>query len=100
MRFKVAEYGEVFSTRRRGAELLDVLEQEADSVTSVEIDFDGVRSVGYSFADEFMGELAERASRRDGSIEISLVNASDRVERVILGSLERRGVDRAVVVPA
>ena len=99
MRFRLTDYGEVFSTRPRGAELLALLEQQASAATVIEIDFDGVKSVSYSFADEFVGELAERASR-DANYEVALAHVPQRAERVIFGSLERRGLDRAVLAYA
>lgn len=101
MRFRLKDYGEVFSTRSRGAELLAVLEEQAKAASVIEIDFDGVKGLSYSFADEFVGELAERVSGSGRSdIEIALAHVPERAERVILGSLERRGLDRAVVAYA
>jgi STAS-like domain of unknown function (DUF4325) len=99
MRFRLADHGGVFSTRPRGTELLALLEREAKDASVVEIDFEDVRNVSYSFVDEFVGELAERASRRD-AFEIALANVPARMERIIASSLERRGVDQAVLVHA
>jgi hypothetical protein len=100
MRFKLTDYGEVFSTRPRGAELLALLEEQARSASVVEIDFEGVKGVSYSFADEFVGELAERNSKRNAKFEIALAHVPRSAERVIFGSLERRGLDRAVLAYA
>lgn len=101
MRFRLNDYGEVFSTRSRGAELLALLEEQAETASVIEIDFDGVKGLSYSFADEFVGELAQRVSGTDRpAVEIALAHVSERAERVILGSLERRGLDRAVLAYA
>lgn len=93
MRFLLSKQGQVFSTRSRGVMLLDRLEQEIADAPTVEVDFDGVRSISYSFADEFVGELLERASAGRYRCSLVLTNLSPESERVIADSLHRRHVD-------
>jgi len=96
MRFTLADYGKVFSTRPRGAELLAVVESQAPRGVVVEIDFEGVQSVSYSFVDEFLGALVERASRPN-AFDVAVINAPTRFQRVIDGSLASRGLDDALL---
>lgn len=102
MRFKLASHGTVFSTRPRGLELGSQLERMAVAAQAqvVEIDFEAVNSMSYSFADEFVGKLAARSAANEVHFEIALTNLSEPADRVISGSLERRGLDRAVLTIA
>lgn len=65
MRYRIADYGTVFSTRDRGARVLvEVLEAyRARNNGEIIVDFEGVRSMTHSFADEFIGELLSMAKR-------------------------------------
>lgn len=92
MRFRLAEHGRAFSTRPRGAALLGVLEGKAHGASEAIIDFEGVTSVSYSFADEFIGELMERADAGRYDFEPALENVAPALRRVIRRSLENRGV--------
>jgi hypothetical protein len=93
MRFALSDHGQVFSTRSRGATLLALLEQSVDDVGAVQVDFAGVRNISYSFADEFVGELLERASTGRYPCPIVLLNTNTESERVIADSLRRRRLD-------
>jgi hypothetical protein len=55
---------------------------------TVVIDFNGVRSVSYSFVDEFIGELVQSA----GTNAPRCVNVSAGAARTIERSLRRRGL--------
>lgn len=101
MHFKIATYGAVFSTRSRGArvleDLLTAVEEAADD--HVVIDFAGVRTTTYSFIDEFVGELKSRVEDDVIDVEIVLENANADVYRVIGKSLRNRGL-ASDLVPA
>jgi hypothetical protein len=93
MTFELAGYGHTFSTRPRGAELLGVLLEEAsDGVEQVCIDFANVQHVSYSFADEFVGGLLERAEIGACGFEVSLVHVPSKVQRLIDASARTRGI--------
>jgi hypothetical protein len=89
-RFRLSDFGSTFSTRPRGVELRDALIQAASHEVEVEVEFDGVLSVSYSFADEFAAGLAQGSA--DGSIPfaVHLTGASSEVERVIDRAVARR----------
>ena len=91
MQYRLADHGLVFSTRDRGARMLADLREQVGSapMESVVIDFGGVRSVSYSFVDEFIGELMQSA----GSSVPTLVNVPAFAARTIERSLHRRGVN-------
>ncbi len=55
--FDVAECGSVFSTRGRARAARQALLARLHGQEVVELDFGGVRSFSYSFADEFLGKL-------------------------------------------
>ena len=55
---------------------------------TVRIDFGRVRSVSYSFVDEFVGELAQKA----GTGAPRCINVSPAAARTIERSLRRRGL--------
>jgi anti-anti-sigma regulatory factor len=91
MLIHMAERGLVFSLRDRGRRMrVEVLEKmSADPSEALVLDFAEVRSVSNSFADEFVGVLAE--SMAHGAPEV--INASPGVAKRIVGSLRRRGLD-------
>lgn len=93
MRYRLADHGLVFSTRDRGTRILaDFREKTIDATTEpVAIDFAEVRSVSYSFIDEFIGELMRQAAERD--VTLTLVNVSPSAARTIERSLRRRGLE-------
>lgn len=90
MEYRLADQGLVFSTRDRGARMLADLREKTHDVPleTVRIDFDGVRSVSYSFVDEFIGELAQTA----GADAPKCINVSPAAARTIERSLRRRGI--------
>jgi hypothetical protein len=70
--------------------LADLREKTRDvPLETVRIDFAGVRSVSYSFVDEFIGELAQAA----GTNAPRCINVSPAAARTIERSLRRRGLD-------
>ncbi len=70
--------------------LADLREKTRDvPLETVRIDFGGVRSVSYSFVDEFIGELAQAA----GTNAPRCINVSPVAARTIERSLRRRGLD-------
>src|SRR5688572_10806043 len=92
MRYRLADHGLVFSTRDRGARMLADLREKAGeaAIPSVVIDFAEVKSVSYSFIDEFIGELFAAA---DQDQLPTLANVPPAAARTIERSLQRRGVD-------
>jgi hypothetical protein len=86
---KLAERGDALATRPRAAALRAEVEQEVAAGEVVGLNFDGVRAVSYSFADELVGALAELALGSGGHIRIE--GATENVERTLLAAAERRG---------
>ena len=92
MQYRLADHGLVFSTRDRGARMLaDIREERGDSMMSMTIDFSGVRSLSYSFVDEFLGEMLQDAAAHHA--HPVLTNVPPTVSRTIERSLRRRGLD-------
>lgn len=57
-RYVLGRHGQAFSTRARAGEIRAEIEQLVADGRDVLIDFEGVRSVSYSFADELIGVFA------------------------------------------
>ena len=95
MTFRLAEHGRAFATRPRGVELLGALESQARPGDLAIIDFTGVLSVSYSFADEFVGRLLERQAQGELPFAVRLTNISPGLQRVIARCLDSRGVAHA-----
>jgi anti-anti-sigma regulatory factor len=93
MLYRLADQGLVFSSRDRGARTLTDLRQRlgAQPLESLTVDFADVRSMSYSFVDEFIGELCESALKVGGLPK--LVNPSPKIARLVEKSLMRRGLD-------
>ncbi|MGA9314245.1 MAG: STAS-like domain-containing protein [Solirubrobacteraceae bacterium] len=91
MLIQMAEHGLVFSLRDRGRRMrAEVLEKMSTSPReTLVLDFDQVRSVSNSFADEFVGVLAESMAPNTPEV----INASPGVAKRIEGSLRRRNLD-------
>jgi anti-anti-sigma regulatory factor len=91
MLIQMAEHGLVFSLRDRGKRMrADVLEKMSTSHDgALVLDFAEVRSVSNSFADEFVGVLAQ--SMAPDAPEV--INVSPMIARTIERSLRRRGLD-------
>lgn len=95
MTFRLADHGHGFSTRPRGVEVLALLDQAARPGDTIGVDFSDVLSVSYSFADEFVGKLAERQARGDASFTATISNVPEPLHRVIDRCLEARGLSPA-----
>lgn len=89
-RFSLADHGSTFATRSRGQELRDALIESAGDHDEVIVELDRVLGVSYSFADEFVGRLADAA--RDGELSFSLriSGGTPETTRVIARALARR----------
>lgn len=87
MTFSLADHGSVFSTRPRGAALRAEALASTEDGEELRISFAGVKSVSYSFADEFLGPLLVGEQAR-----ASLEEVPPSLHRVILGALRRRGL--------
>lgn len=83
--FQVSDFGQTFATRERGDELRRLLLEQAKGHDEVIVDFDGVTSVSYSFADEFLGKLVAEAS-----LLLTQRNLSPRVEAIAERAVARR----------
>lgn len=71
--------------------LSDLESRLDDSDASITLDFEGVKHVSYSFADEFIGKLVQRA--HDGDVAPpTLVNVGPSVYDVIELNLRSRGL--------
>jgi len=99
-RMQLSEYGRTFSTRPRGRELrARALSRQENE--DLELDFAGVSSVSYSFADEFVAVLVQDAGQSDG-FEVRILDAAPAVARVLARALANRGatVTFSTSVPA
>jgi STAS-like domain of unknown function (DUF4325) len=94
--FSLHEHGTAFATRLRGAELADQVLELVPSDGCVEVDFSGVLSVSYSFADEFAGELTG-APAAPQSPKLCFVGMAPDVERVVRRCFANRGLDLAML---
>lgn len=93
MRYLLAETSHVFSTRDRGARVLEeVRALVGDALASqVVIDFADVQRVSYSFIDEFLGVWAsELTDLRQPLPELDHV--SEQAAALIAESMKRRGI--------
>jgi hypothetical protein len=90
-RIRLGEHAQVFSTRARAEEIRGEIERAARA-SSVLLDFEGVRSISFSFADELFGVLAERHAREASRVRPVAIGLTAQVQRVLLGTLEARGV--------
>jgi hypothetical protein len=86
--FQVKEFGRTFATRERGNGLRGELLKLAEGHDVVVVDFDGVMSVSYSFADELVGKLCA-----DEPIHVELRNLSPRVQEIVDRAVARRAQD-------
>jgi hypothetical protein len=91
MEYQLAYRGSVFSTRSRGVELLVDLETclLSNPRDEVVLDFEGVKHVSFSFVDEFVGRLVQRAE--DNRAEVPrLTNLTPDVAAIVSMSLRSR----------
>jgi anti-anti-sigma regulatory factor len=87
MQFKLATEAAILSTRYRSAVLTAKIEQQlTDSATELVLDFEGVRFVSYSFADEFLSAMIGQA-RYMGLDAPSLVNLDPAVKGMLAACL-------------
>jgi hypothetical protein len=91
-RYQLVRRGQAFSTRARGEEIRVEIEGLAASSGEVLIDFAGVRSVSYSFADELIGTFASAYVSGDPVAKPLVIGLSAQAQRVLLGSLGERGI--------
>lgn len=96
MYFRLADNGQAFSTRLRGEQLLADFEAKTTGASVVAIDFDGIRSLSYSFGDSFVGEAIERARTGRYGFNLRLEHVPPQSQRVIRESIANRGLDVAV----
>jgi anti-anti-sigma regulatory factor len=95
--YRLEEHGRTFSTRPRGVEMREALLLEAEAAEAVELDFAGVLSVSYSFADEFVGALHQAENAEELPFSISITGTSEEVSRVVERAIANRS--RSEVAP-
>lgn len=95
-RYVLGRHGQAFSTRARAEQIRAEIEQLAAGGSDVLIDFEGVRSVSYSFADELIGVFASRYEADHDSLRPVVIGLTAQAQRVLLGSLEQRGLSDEV----
>jgi STAS-like domain of unknown function (DUF4325) len=88
--YALAEHGRTLATRPLGEMLRRDLIEKAASADIVELDFTDVLGASHSFADEFVAQLAEEAEHDNVGFSLTLVGATEDVERVIRRALDRR----------
>ena len=86
--FRLSEFGATFATRGRGKELREEFLSRMAGEDAVEVDFEGVTNVSYSFADEFFGVLMTSAGTDVPTAR--LVNIKPAVARVVRDAIGRR----------
>jgi STAS-like domain of unknown function (DUF4325) len=91
-RYVLGRHGQAFSTRARAEQIRAEIERLAAGASDVLIDFEGVRSVSYSFADELVGVFASRYEADHNFLRPVVIGLSAQAQRVLLGSLEQRGL--------
>lgn len=96
--YGLADHGTTLATRPFAKELRADLLGKVAGHKVVELDFSGVRSTSHSFADEFVARLAQDSQEKTLDFEVTVSGASEEVQRVVSGALERRGVPLAEVV--
>ncbi|HEX8689219.1 MAG TPA: STAS-like domain-containing protein, partial [Solirubrobacterales bacterium] len=75
-----------FSTRPSGAKLRKMTLEGHVPGDEIRVSFEGVQSISYSFADEFLGPLML------GADDVVLENVPPNLHRIILAALRRRGI--------
>lgn len=96
-RYRLSQDGTVFSTRARAEEIRANVESLVRGRPAVVLDFDGVRSISFSFADELFGVLAERHQDDASCPQPIAIGLAAQAQRVLLGSLSQRGIPDAKV---
>jgi hypothetical protein len=95
-RYLLVRHGQAFSTRARGEEIRAEIEQMAAASSEVLIDFAGVRSVSYSFADEAIGVIVSEHLAQSSRPRPVVIGLTAQAQRVLLGSLAQRGVSEEI----
>lgn len=95
-RYVLGRHGHAFSTRARAEQIRAEIEQLAAGGRNILIDFEGVRSVSYSFVDELIGVFASRYEANNDSLRPVVIGLTAQAQRVLLGSLEQRGLSDEV----
>jgi hypothetical protein len=95
-RYVLGRHGQAFSTRARAEQIRVEIEQLAAGDRDVLIDFEGVGSVSYSFVDELIGVFASRYEADHQALRPVVIGLSAQAQRVLLGSLEQRGLSDEV----
>ena len=90
--YDLSEHGQTLATRPFGRELRESLLGQVVGQDVIELNFDGVKSVSHSFADEFVCRIAEDSKSGQLLAEIAISGTSPEVERVIGAALARRGI--------
>lgn len=91
-RYVLGRHGQAFSTRARAEQIRAEIEQLAAGGRDVLIDFEGVRSVSYSFADELIGVFASHYEEDHEALRPVVIGLTAQAQRVVLGSLGQRGL--------
>ena len=77
MIFVKEKFGAVLNTRDLGAKFRNLIINELDKNGEVILDFEGVRSLSQSFADESLAKLAEKIGFEDFKAEVKMINLND-----------------------
>lgn len=96
--YALADHGKTLSTRPLGEQLRADLVQRADGEAAVVLDFSDILSTSHSFADEFVAQLSEEVENGTLGFNVTIVGASEDVERVVRRALERRGLSLPALV--
>lgn len=86
MSFRLDQHGAVFSTRPKGRELRQAALSEHTRGQELHVSFDGVQSISYSFADEFLGPLLL------GQDRVVLEDVAPHLHRIIRSTMSRRNI--------
>jgi hypothetical protein len=86
MSFRLDQHGAVFSTRPRGRQLRQAALSDHAHGQELHISFEGVQSISYSFADEFLGPLMLSSDR------VVLEDVAPQLHRIIKSTLQRRNI--------
>ncbi len=96
MNVRMPDQGRTLATRRLATEVCALARLDAEG--QVELDFDGVLAVSYSFADELLGRLSDLVAPHAG--QVLIINASDEVQPILERVVGHRGVSQLVRLPS
>jgi hypothetical protein len=86
MTFRLDQHGAVFSTRPKGRQLRQEALSSHSPGQELHVSFDGVQSISYSFADEFLGPLLLGPDR------VVLEDVPPHLHRIIKSTMQRRNI--------